>query len=304
MSAAALIVLFLGFMQNGAPDLPSLHGVVRDQTGAVLQGARVELADQSGSTAAQTAVTDAKGEFVIERVAPGVYMLGVQFEGFRPAGVQIRVAARRPIAPQTIVLELASQSQEVTVNADLITTAPNANRDAIVMNDTDLRGLPIFDRDVVGTLSRFLDPSSAGGVTLVVDGMEARKVGVAPSAIQQVKLNQDPYSAEFPRQGRGRIEVITKAGADKYSGSMDFTFRDAHLNARDPFAETRPPEQRRIYEGVLGGPVFDGKRTSFLFTLERREENLQSIVFAEGPAGLIQAIVPHPGQRASSCRRP
>ena len=292
MSAAALIVLFLGFMQNGAPDLPSLHGVVRDHTGAVLQGARVELADQSGSTAAQTAVTDAKGEFVIERVAPGAYTLGVQFEGFRPAGVQIRVAARRPIAPQTIVLELASQSQEVTVNADLITTAPNANRDAIVMNDTDLRGLPVFDRDVVGTLSRFLDPPSAGGVTLVVDGMEARKVGVAPSAIQQVKLNQDPYSAEFPRQGRGRIEVITKAGADKYSGSMDFTFRDAHLNARDPFAETRPPEQRRIYEGVLGGPVFDGKRTSFLFTLERREENLQYILFAEGPAGLIKAIVP------------
>ena len=60
--------------------------------------------------------------------------------------------------------------------------------------------------------------------------MEARKVGVAPSAIQQVKVNQDPYSAEFPRPGRGRIEVITKAGADKYSGSMDFTMRDARLN--------------------------------------------------------------------------
>jgi hypothetical protein len=49
----------------------------------------------------------------------------------------------------------------------------------------------------------------------------ARKVGVAPSGIQQISVNQDPYSAEFPRPGRGRIEVITKAGSERYSGSMD-----------------------------------------------------------------------------------
>ena len=75
---------------------------------------------------------------------------------------------------------------------------------------------------------------------------------------------------------------------------MDVTFRDAHLNARDPFAETRPPELRRIYEGVLGGAVFDGTHTSFLVTADRSEENLQAIVFADGPAGLIHGIVPQP----------
>jgi hypothetical protein len=124
--------------------------------------------------------------------------------------------------------------------------------------------------------------------------MEARKVGVPPSAIQQIKLNQDPYSSEFPRPGRGRIEVVTKAGSEKYSGSVDLTFRDAHLNAREPFAETRPPEQRRIYEGVVGGPVRNGKHTSFLVTFDRSEENLQSIVFAEGPLGQVRENVPRP----------
>jgi outer membrane receptor protein involved in Fe transport len=126
--------------------------------------------------------------------------------------------------------------------------------------------------------------------------MEAQRVGVSPSAIQQVKLNQDPYSAEYPRPGRGRIEVITKAGADAYEGSFNFTFRDAALNARDPFAPTKPPEQRRIYEGVFGGPVADGKHTSFLFTLERREEDLQSIVYAAGPSGTINGIVASPAR--------
>ena len=273
-----------------------MRGIVQDQTGAVLQGARVSLKDESGRIV-RSVVTDAKGEFLVDRLPPGAYVLEGEFEGFRPASVNVRVGTRR-LAVQTLVLQLASQNQEITVNAgdDVVAAAAAANRDAIVIDDQALKNLPIFDRDVVGTLARFLDASAmgSGGVTLVVDGMEARKVGVAPSAIQQIKVNQDPYAAEFPRPGRGRIEVVTKAGTENYSGSMDFTFRDAHLNARDPFAETRPPEERRILEGVLGGPVFDGKRNNFLFTLDGRQDNLQSIVVAQGPAGLINAVVPRP----------
>jgi hypothetical protein len=300
MPVFAILLVLLGSPQSAAPDAQPLRGVVRDQTGAVLPGARVELRDEADSLV-RTATTNAGGEYLIERVPPGTYALNVQFEGFRPAIVRVRVAARRAPAPQTIVLDLASQTQEVTVDVgnDVLAATANTNRDAIVLDGKELKNLPMFDRDVVGTLSRFLDASAlgTGGVTLVVDGMEARKVGVAPSAIQQIKINQDPYASEFPRPGRGRIEVITKAGSDKYSGSMDFTFRDAHLNAREPFAVARPPEQRRIYEGVLGGPVGDGKHTSFLLTVERREENQQAIVFAEGPGGLIQGSVPRPDRR-------
>ena len=298
MPVVAIVLMLLGSVQG--PESVPIRGVVRDQTGAVLPAAKVELRgdDTQGGPPLRAVATNSQGQFVIEGVAPGVYAIRVEFEGFRAATVKVRVTSRRPPGLQTVVLDLASQTQEVTVNAgvDSIAAAPGSNRDAVVLDDGDFLKLPIFDRDIVGALSQFLDASAigTGGATLVVDGMEARKVGVAPSAIQQVKINQDPYSAEFPRPGRGRIEVITKAGADKYSGSMDFTMRDARLNARDPFADSRPPEQRRIYEGVLGGPIRGGKHTSFLVTLDRREENLQSIVFAQGPAGPVHAIVPAP----------
>ena len=89
---------------------------------------------------------------------------------------------------------------------------------------------------------------------------------------------------------------MTKAGTDAYRGSFDFTFRDASLNARNAFAETKPPEQRRIYESVVGGPVGEGKQTSFLFTLERREEDLQAIVYAAGPSGIITDNVARPSR--------
>src|SRR5258705_1144250 len=295
---AVLTCMLLGMpAQAFAQASGFVQGLVQDQSGGLVPHAAVELLDGAGTIVATTQ-TDSSGAFSFTGVSPGDYTIRVLREGFKPVMARVRVASGRRATVQKLTLELASIAQEITVERDAASlgTRADANRDAVTIDSAALRDIPIFDRDVVGTLSRFLDASAlgTGGVTLVVDGMEARKVGVAPSAIQQVKINQDPYSAEFPRPGRGRIEVITKAGTDNYSGSMDFTFRDAHLNARDPFAETRPPEQRRIYEGTMGGPVFDGKHTSFLFTLDRSEENVQSIVFAEGPAGLINAIVPQP----------
>ena len=129
---------------------------------------------------------------------------------------------------------------------------------------------------------------------MIVDGLEATRAGVSASAIQEVKINQNPYSAEYSRPGRGRIEIITKPGSQEYHGTFNFLFRDYHLNAREPLAIIRPPEQRRIFEGSLTGPVGRSQETSFLISANREEEDTQAIVFGIGPAGLIQANVATP----------
>ena len=118
--------------------------------------------------------------------------------------------------------------------------------------------LPIY---YISTISRFLDSSAigTGGTTLVMDGLQVNNISLPPSAIQEVKINQNPYSPEFLRPGRGRIEVVTKAGASDYHGSFNFVFRDNRFNAREPFAATKPEEQRRILESSLTGPIGSGK---------------------------------------------
>jgi outer membrane receptor protein involved in Fe transport len=126
--------------------------------------------------------------------------------------------------------------------------------------------------------------------------MEARNVGVTASAVQEIKINQNPFTAEYPRWSRRRIEVITKSATDRYHGTFNFLFRDQHLNARDAFAVERPPEQRRIFEGSLFGPIGSGKKTSFLLSGLRESEDLQAVVFAEGPNGLIAENTPAPQQ--------
>src|SRR5262249_56428945 len=126
------------------------------------------------------------------------------------------------------------------------------------------------------------------------DGLQVNNISLPPSAIQEVKINQNPYSPEFLRPGRGRIEVVTKAGASDYHGSLNFVFRDNRFNAREPFAATKPEEQRRMLEPSLTGPIGSGKISSFLFSGTYQSESAQSIVYAIGPEGEIRANIPSP----------
>lgn len=82
------------------------------------------------------------------------------------------------------------------------------------------------------------------GVTLVVNGVEANGPGVTASAVQNVKVDQNPYSALFSRPGRARIEITTAGGTAQIHGSANFLYRDSVFDAMNPFAVVKPGEQR------------------------------------------------------------
>src|SRR5712691_10518410 len=272
-----------------APAGVAVTGTVLDPHQAGVLGAKVTLKRADGGEVQSTSA-DSTGTFRFEGVPPGNYEVRVEQEGFKPSVLRVRVG-NQALRPQTVALALADVQQQVTVNEQLtqVSTNTSDNQDTVTMDRSALDNLPIFDQDFIGTMSRFLDASSLGtnGVMLLVDGIEASRAGVSASAIQQVKLNQDPYSAEYSRPGRSRIEIITKPGSSQYHGTFNFVFRDYHLNARHPFALIRPANQRRIFEGSLTGPLGNGKRTSFLLSANREEQRAHVTVFALGPSGEI-----------------
>src|ERR1700682_2709575 len=300
--AQAIILLLLiaafvpGMLSAQNPSSVVVTGTVLDPHQAGVLGAKVTLKQADGPKV-QSASADSTGTFRFEGVPPGNYEMRVEQEGFKPSVFRVRVG-NQDLRPRMVVLALADVEQQVTVNEQLskVSTNPSDNLDTVTMDRSALDSLPIFDQDFLGTMSRFLDASSIGtnGVTLIVDGVEASRAGVSASAIQEVKLNQDPYSAEYSRPGRSRIEIITKPGSSEYHGTFNFVFRDYHLNARDPFALIRPPQQRRIYEGSLTGPLGGVKKTSFLISVNREEQNPKAVVFARGLSGDIRQTVPAP----------
>src|SRR2546422_3108461 len=271
-----------------------ISGTVEDPSGARFLGAEVELLRDG--TQMRTTTTDASGTFRFDRLQPGSYEVRTQREGFKTDTTKL-VVGTRPPARLRIVLSIETLNQQITVSGDTpeVSTDPSENRDVAAVDRQALDDLPIFDLDIVATMSRFLDSSALGtnGVTLIIDGIQATSA-LSASAIQTVTINQNPYSAEYNRPGRARIEITTKPGSSEYHGTINFLFRDARLNARDPFATVKPQEQRRIFEGSLLGPVGNSKTTSFMFTGQRQEEDNQAIVFAVGSGGPIRENVPAP----------
>ena len=292
----ALLIFSAAAAPQAAARGVAVSGVVQDQTGAVLPGAQISLSTDGTGTQPRAIVSDAGGVFRFDQVTPGTVVIRVEFPGFKPATVRVRVGTRPPSA-QTIVMEIEGLTQELSVTTGGHTSADSsANLNAITVDANTLDDLPVMDQDVVGALSRFLDSSAigTGGTTLLVDGIEVSGLRVSASAIQQIKINQDPYAAEFMRPGRGRIEIVTKPGGRDYSGSINLRFRDSDLNARNAFAVTKPPEQRRSVEGTLGGPLPNTKKTNFIVSGSYSAEDNESLLYAQTPTGIVIGNVPTP----------
>ena len=298
--AVLLLAALLNHIAQPATAGVAVTGVVQDQTGAVLAGATVELVGPSGSLA-QSGIADGVGAFHFDRVAPGNYELRASFAGFKVSSTRVRVGGRPP-TPQKLVLDLAAIAQDVTVSNVVtgVAATSNSNADGVVVDQNMLDILPVFDRDIVASMARFLDPGALGngGVTIVVNGMEVNALNVSASAISQIKINQDPYSAEYSRPGRGRIEILTKPGGQTYQGEFNAVFRDARFNARNPFSTDKPPEQRTTFEGFVGGPFGKGGKTSFMLSANDERDDHQAFIHAVGPSGVIDDTLPQSSGRS------
>ncbi len=292
----------------------SVQGVVADPSGAIVPGAQIDLVDPSG-TVANTGHSADDGRFQISAPHSGSYTLVVSEPGFETVHNPVVIAAPAAsvagastahtfAAPLHIILPIAAVATNVRVSADSSEdlTAPEDNHDSSVMTASDLKALPIFDNDYATAMNAFLDDSATatGGSGLIVDGVEANRATVSPSAVQEVRINQDPYSAQYYWPGRGQMEIITKSAADHYHGQLNFYFRDSAMNAQNALAPSKPFEQRRIYEGSVTGPIRFIPKSSFLGSFNRAEEDVNAVVNATmaptpaNPSGIYQANVPAP----------
>ena len=309
MKARLLILLALCGLQlppSWAQQKPSpsaavsfaLAGTVLDPSGAVIPGAQVALTKLDGAKVAD-AETDSTGSFHFENLRADKYQLVVRAGGFQDARSEVSLGAK-PSVKVRITVSITARAESVTVGANdstaQVSTDIAENQSSNRLDKDALDRVPVFDQDYIAAISRFLDDTAIGtsGVSLVVNGVEANGPGVTASAIQEVKVNQNPYSALFARPGRARLEITTKGGTQDFHGSLNFLFRDSTFDATNAFAIVKPAEQRRYFEGAITGPLTPSKKTTFLLSLDQDYLDLQGIVNAEGVNGPIRENVPNP----------
>jgi hypothetical protein len=277
----------------------SLAGSVMDQTGSVVVDATLSL---MGTTDTPIAVTksDKNGAFSFEKIPTGKYRLRIEAAGFKQTEMDV-VTGVKGSHPLHIVLAISTLSETVSVKVEesavQVSQEVAENQNANNIDRDALDRVPVFDQDYITLLSRFLDDDTVGtnGVSLVVDGVESNGPGVSPSGVQEVRINQNPYSSRFARPGRARLEIVTKPGTPQFHGTANFLLRNAVFDARNAFATSKPPESRYFSEGSLTGPLGRNKQNTFLLTMEQDDDNVQAIVFANGPDNaLIRDNVPAP----------
>jgi hypothetical protein len=297
LRAVVLSVLVVGSTRLMAQI--SVSGVVVDPDGAAVPNVDLRLQNLRGQAVdGGAAVSDAEGHFHLLRVAPGDYELTVPAKyGFELYEVPLNIGT---VVPSSLRIQLtpASVAQDVTVTPPEthVDLDPASNKDQVSADAKMLEKVPVFDQNYIAALTPFLDQVgvATSGVSIVVDGIEMKGTGVSASAIAEAHINNDPYSAETNRPGKGRIEIITKPGTPQLHGTLNFTYRDSVFDAKNYFALSKPFEQKRIYEGSITGPLGFDHKTTFLLSGTRQEDNLESVVYADTPTGLVTSNVPTP----------
>jgi len=255
-----------------------LKGRVSDEFGSVIVGATVTATDANGKT--KSATTNGEGSFSLTGLAPGKYTVQVSATGFgtfENADVAVTTRAEQ----LDVTLKVTIEQQKVTVAADSVgvNTDPENNVGALILRGTDLESLPDDPDDLAAALQALAGPAAGpNGGQIYIDGFSGGRLPPL-SSIREIRINANPWSAEYDRPGFGRIEILTKPGTDHFRGQASFNFNNQDFNSRNPFAPTRPPYMSRQYGGNLSGPITK-KKASFFLDFEKRDVNDDAVINA------------------------
>ena len=255
----------------------SIHGVVTDTSGAVIPSAAVQL---TGAGGAKSAVALADGSYTFAGLAPGPYTLRVTYPGFVPFETKIGLEDGKTVQVP-VQLAVGAEKQSVTVKGDpgpSVSVEPDQNATAIVIKGTNLDALPDDPDNLQDMLTALAGPAAGpGGGQIYVDGFSGGQLPPKAS-IREIRINQNPFSAEYDRLGFGRIEILTKPGSDKFHGGFGLNDSDAFFNSRNPYATNKADYVMRFLNANVSGPL--GHRASFFFNFFQQTINTDALINA------------------------
>src|SRR4029079_4296596 len=186
----------------------SLRGQVLDELGGAIVGASVTAIDGKGIEKA--VVTNDSGSYTINGLAPGKYTVRATDAGFAMSETpDVEVTAGKALQLD-ITLKVAIEEQKVTVSSDAreVNTEPENNAGAVVLKGDDIEALPDDPDDLAAALQALAGPSAGPSRgQIFVCGFTGG--GLPPRAsIREIRINSNPFSAEYDRLGFGRIEIL------------------------------------------------------------------------------------------------
>ena len=316
LSLILLVTVLCGLFSpvgSSAQTNATLSGTILDSTGGALPGVTVTVTN-ADTNLVRTAVTNAEGRYVLAALPPGTYNFVATLTGFTPhelKNVQVAIAQSAVINAS---LRVGPVANDVTVRALPLVNTSSSELSYLVGSET-IEQLPLNGRNYTdlallqpGVLAYpHRDGGSvvAHGLGMSVNGQDPRSNvylldgtllndftnGPAGSAagtalgmetIREFRVETNAYSAEFGRNSGGQINVLTKSGSNRYTGSAYEYHRNDALDARNYFDSLGKPNfHRNQFGGSLGGPITTDRAFFFVgyeALIERLGKTISTVV--------------------------
>jgi hypothetical protein len=276
----------------------TVSGEITDSSGAVVPGVKVALADQQKGYRFAT-TSDNVGRHLFASVPPGLYSVTGEMPGFEKmvrTGITLNVSEN---VTANLTLKVATTKQAVEVQAQAQKLATEDAVTGQVVNRRFINDLPLVDRYVLDfielgpgmnnqsdtnyvsdTGTNFISNGSRGANSdILMDGASITNfepnggitnVTYTPSAdaVEELKVQQTNFSAEYGFTGATVVNMITRSGSNSFHGSAYDFVRNQITDANNWFNNATqtpiPPVHRHNYGGTVGGPIIKNK-TFFFF---------------------------------------
>jgi hypothetical protein len=256
----------------------TIAGTVTDPDGALVPSAAIMVSSGSGS--ARKLTSDAAGAFVIGRLVPGRYELKVSAKGFTAATMSGVMVTGGKTTAAVVKLDISVNSEvNVTAETTGVSTSPDENANALVIKGKDLDALSDDPDDLQNELTAMAGPSAGpSGAQIYIDGFTGGQLP-PKSSILEIRINRNPFSAQYDKLGYGRIEIVTKPGQNKLHGSFMINGDEKALNSLNPFVTDEPSYYSTFLMGNVSGGL--GKNASYFASVFQRNSQSNSIINAD-----------------------
>ena len=286
----------------------TLTGIVTDQSGAVVAGAKIVLTNPATGTST-TSESGATGLFSIAGLNPANYNLKVTAKGFQTYeqnGVVVNVSST---VREDIKLTVGAESQTVTVEADALQVQTDSNVVSTLISSEQISEIATQNRNFAALAALGLGVSSAlpdsntptsvaSNFTIsvnglrqshniwLIDGGEADDRGgaggmdIMPSqdAIAEFNMMTSNYPPDYGISSGATMSLSLKSGTQKFHGTLYEFNRTPAYNAKNPITRTLTNAHYNIFGGNIGGPLYiphvyntDKQKTFFFWNEEWRK---------------------------------
>lgn len=251
-----------------------LEGRVVDDKGNPLAGAQITISSESLIGGPQSTTTESEGGFVFNLLLVGDYTVEATLAGFEPAAAVVPVRLDRTA---TVTLRTVS----VSFSAEIEVAAEVPIVDATRTNTGEVFGEKYLQQATIGSEGRWFvrirDQAAGGGGpgvpgvfgatlsenTYLVDGFNTTDSSSGSSAtrfaydaLEEASVLTGGMDAEFGWGTGGVLNVVTKSGGNRFSGSFDARYRDQGFNeSGDHYDPDLNVSSNRVLSATLGGPI-------------------------------------------------